>query len=83
MLFFNWGLHVSADGAEVEAIDHDAILGGAAEKAAVQPCLVHLEQESIVLAFGQGDKVTAFLLTEEEGVEAHLAGHKNIITPPW
>ena len=72
-----------ADGAEVEAVDYHAVLRGTSQEAAVEACIIHLEQESIVLAFGQGDKVTAFLLTEEKSVEAHLAGHKDIITPPW
>jgi hypothetical protein len=73
-------VEVVANGAEVEAVDEDAVFGGAAEEAAVEACLVHLEEEGVVLAFGQRHQEASGFLAEEEGVEAYLARSKDIET---
>ena len=67
-------------GAEVIAVDDDAVLRRAAEEAAVQPCVVHLQQEGVVLPFLQGHQVASPLLAEEEGIQPHLPRHQDIET---
>ena len=60
--------------AEVVAVDHDAVLGCAAEETTVQAGFCEFEKELVVSSFADGYKVASWLLSEEECVKANLAG---------
>ena len=53
MFFLFLVVEVAVDGAEVVAVDEEAVFGSAAEEAAVEAGIVHLEQEGF-LPRGQG-----------------------------
>ena len=73
-------LDVGIHRTEVEAVDYDPVLCCAAEEAAVEAGLVHLEQELVVVLLVDGHQIAAGLLAEEEGIETHLAGAEDVET---
>ena len=66
------------EGAEVHVVHQHAAFGDVAQEAAVDPCLVHLEEEEVVLPLGQRDHIAAPFFAEEEGVEAYLAAGEDV-----
>ena len=65
-------------GAEVEAVDEDAVFGGAAEEAAVEAGIGEFEEEGVVVLFVDGGEVATGFFAEEEGVESHFAGGEDV-----
>ena len=64
---------------EVEAVDHEAVLGCAAEEAAVEARFGELEKKGVVGVFADGHEIAAALLTEKEGIEAYFARGEYIV----
>ena len=65
-------------GSEVETVDQNAVLGGAAKEAAVEPRLVHFQEKGIVLVFSQDCQVSPRLFAEQEGVELAQSTFENV-----